>query len=73
MSGQAPPVSDILTWLYTDFQKQDYVALAIGLAANYYWIGGLPNQGQDIMMLVQGYLAGGVASYAYNYATNKSQ
>lgn len=69
----SPDPSLILTWLYTDIAKGDYVGLAIGLGVAYYWIGGLPNQGQDMMQLAQGYLAGGVGAYAYAYAMKQPQ
>lgn len=69
-----PKASIIVTWAYTESMvKWDPVALAIGLAAGYYWIGGLPNQGQDMMLLAQGYLVGGGAVYAYLVASNKAQ
>lgn len=62
-----PPPSIIVTWLYEDVTNSHWVPLAIGLGLGYYWLGGLPNQGQDMMQIGQAYLLGGVGNYAYRY------
>jgi hypothetical protein len=66
--ARKPNPMTIVTWLYDDISGGlKPVPLAIGLGLMYYWIGGLPNQGQDVMTLAQGYLLGGVGNYAYDY------
>ena len=67
------PASVIYMWAYdlvkneglgniTPSQRAMYAAA--GLGAAYWWGGGLPGQGQDLMTHVTAYLVGGVAVYA---------
>jgi len=43
--------------------RNRYILAAVGLGAAYWWGGGLPGQGQDMMTHVTAYLVGGVAVY----------
>lgn len=62
---------DILTWVYKGYMNQDWINLAIGAGAAYYYTGVLPWQA-DMMMLAQGYLVGGVAFYASELVMSKA-
>lgn len=71
VAGSDPTLADylkaILTWplgAYDYSTKTDgsVVPLVAGLAVSYYWAGGLPNQGQPVMQLVQAYALGGVVA-----------
>lgn len=63
-------INTILTWPLVAYQEAttagggSYLPLIAGVGVSYYWAGGLPTQGQDMMTLAQAYLLGGVAVYA---------
>ena len=54
------------------YKQQSITMAAIGGGIMWYWVGGSPFQGQDTMLLLQGYLAGGAGVYAYEYAMAQS-
>ena len=66
-------VTQILYWpleaYYDVMDDKTYIPPIAAVAAAYYWAGGLPNQGQDSMLLAQAYLMGGVAFVAADMVT----
>jgi hypothetical protein len=72
MSDNSVQMSVIYRWPLDIYNNQGiglqtansrYVLAAVGLGAAYWWGGGLPGQGQDLMTHVSAYLVGGVAVY----------
>ena len=66
-------IMQILEWPLTAINHAkggQYLPLVAGVAASYWWAGGLPTQGQDMMTLAQAYVVGGVATVAVtSYST----
>ena len=63
MGGSGVSYDVILKWPLVAYEKGDYVGGALAAGAMYWWIGGLPGQGQSAMELAQGYLLGGVVFF----------
>lgn len=72
MSKSSVDISVIYKWPYDAYEQGDVAMAAVGAGVMWWWIGGSPLQGQDSMLLLQGYLAGGAAVYAYEMMTSKA-
>lgn len=63
-------VSQALWWpYYTLTAPGELMNGAVAFAAMYWWIGGMPFQGQDAMTMIQGYALGAGAFYVVGGAS----